>query len=132
MQIGWEGLRLTKGGRAVARLTMSEGGNAVTYNVYLQNDVRLIFQSADRSRVELAASLLRRVGVDAEVKKIGRVWYVQAYTDALAAGCGELRKALAEVVREAATRGWVGEKRAEGGSRSWREGARRGEAGRST
>ncbi len=126
MQIGWEGLRLTKGGRAAARLTVSEGGNTVTYGVYLQNDVRLIFQSADRSRVELAASLLRRVGVDAEVKRMSRVWCVQAYTDILAAGREELRKALAEIVREAAARGWVGGKRAE----RWLKKLERGSASR--
>jgi len=124
MQIGWEGLRLTKGGRAAARLTVSEGGNTVTYGVYLQNDVRLIFQSADRSRVELAASLLRRAGVGAEVKRMSRVWCVQAYTDVLAAGREELRKALAEVVREAAARGWVGGRRAE----RWLEKLERGSA----
>jgi L-asparaginase II len=64
------------------------------YNVYLLNDIRLIFQSADRSRVERAADMLRRAGVEAEVRRTGRVWYVQAYTDVLAAGREELRKSL--------------------------------------
>jgi hypothetical protein len=126
MQVGWEGLRLTEGGRAAARLTISEGGNTVMYNVYLQNDVQLIFQSADRSRVDLAASLLRRVGVGAEVKKMGGVWYVRVYTDMLAAGRKELRRALVEIVREAAARGWVGEKRAE----KWLKKLERGNASR--
>jgi hypothetical protein len=113
VEVGWGGLRRTPRGYAAASLTISKGDVAVMYNVYLLNDIRLIFQSADRSRVELAAGLLRRVGVGAEVKRMGGVWYVQAYTDVLAAGHGELRKALAEIVREAAARGWVGEKRAE-------------------
>ena len=126
MQIGWEGLRRTEGGSVAARLTMSEGVNAVTYNVYLQSDVRLIFQSADRNRVELAAGLLRRAGVSTEVKKMSGVWCVQAYTDMLAAGRGEIRKALAEIVREAAARGWVGEKRAE----KWLRKLERGSASR--
>jgi hypothetical protein len=113
VEVSWDGLRRTPRGYAAADLTVSEGDVAITYNVYLLNDIRLIFQSADRSRVELAASLLRRVGVGAEVKRMGKVWYVQAYTDMLAAGHEELRKALTEIVREAAARGWVGEKRAE-------------------
>jgi DUF971 family protein len=60
-------------------LTISVGGAAVKYNVYLrENAIELQFQSADRSRVELAARLLRLAGVSAEVKKVGDrdVWYV--------------------------------------------------------
>jgi hypothetical protein len=113
MEIGWEGLRRTEDGYAAARLTISEGANVATYNVYLLNDVRLIFQSADRSRARLAARLLRRAGVRAEVKKTCNVWCIQAYTDVLAAGHEELRKAIAEIVREATARGWVGGRRAE-------------------
>jgi hypothetical protein len=113
MEVGWEGLKRTPGGCAAARLTISEGGVAATYSVYLRGDIRLIFQSADRSRAELAARLLRLAGVGAEVKRMSGVWRVQAYTDMLAAGRGELRRALAEVVREAATRGLVDGRRAE-------------------
>jgi hypothetical protein len=126
VEVSWEGLRRTSRGHAAAGLTISEDGAAVKYSVYLRNDIRLIFQSADRSRVDLAANLLRRVGVGAEVKRMGRVWYVQAYTDMLAAGREELRKALAEIVREAAARGWVGEKRAE----KWLKKLERGSASR--
>ncbi len=48
----------------------------------------LQFQSSDRSRMELAARLLRLAGVNAEVKKVGGkyVWYVKAAADMLAAG----------------------------------------------
>jgi hypothetical protein len=42
------------------------------------------------------------------------VWYVYAYTDVLAAGREELRKALAEIVREALARGWIDASKAEG------------------
>jgi len=67
--------------------------------------------------VELAARLLRLAGVSAEVKKEGvsdrDKWYVIGYTDMLAAGHEGLRKALAEIVREAVARGWVDEKKAE-------------------
>jgi hypothetical protein len=42
---------------------------------------------------------------------VGRV---EAHTDMLAVGRGELRKALAEIVREAVARGWVGAGKAEG------------------
>jgi hypothetical protein len=44
-----------------------------------------------------------------EVKKVGSrdMWYVEATADMLAVGREELRKALAEVVREAVARGWV-------------------------
>jgi uncharacterized membrane protein len=49
------------------------------------------------------------VGVGAEVKKMGSrdIWYVETTADMLAAGRGELRKALAEIVKEALARGWV-------------------------
>jgi hypothetical protein len=103
--IRWEGLRQTKNG-AAADLTISVGGVAVKYNVYLsENAIELNFQSTDRSRAELAARLLKLVGVGAEVKKVKvgnrDVWRVRAYTDSLAAGREELRKALANIVREA-------------------------------
>jgi hypothetical protein len=116
LDIRWEGLRQTKSGFA-ADLTISGGGIAVKYNVYLRkDDIQLQFQSTDRSRVELAARLLRLAGVTAEVKRKSDedVWYVYAYTDVLAAGHEKLRKALAEIVREAVARGWVDEKKAEG------------------
>jgi hypothetical protein len=58
------------------------------------------------------------------VKKVGGrdIWYVEATADTLAAGRGELRKALAEVVREAVARGWVDAGKAEG----WLEKLERG------
>jgi hypothetical protein len=108
-------IRQTKSGVA-ADLIISEGGAAVKYNVYLREDaIELDFQSTDRSRVELAARLLRLAGVNAEVKKVdGKdVWYIKASTDMLAAGRGELRKALAEFVREAVARGGVDAGKAE-------------------
>jgi len=81
-------IRLTKSGVA-ADLTISEAGIAVKYNVYLRGDAtELQFRSTDRSRVELAARLLKLAGVSAEVKKEGGrdVWHVEAYTNMLAAG----------------------------------------------
>jgi hypothetical protein len=117
LSVSWEGLRRrTEDGPVAADLIISVGGVAVKYNVYLsEKAIELQFQSSDRSRVELAARLLRLAGVGAEVKKEGSrdAWYVRAYTDRLAAGREELRKALAEIVREAVARGWVDEKRAE-------------------
>jgi hypothetical protein len=115
LDIRWEGLRLTKSGVA-ADLTLSEGGVAVKYNVYLLNDIRLEFRSTDRSRAELAARLLKLAGVSAEVRKEGSrdVWRVRAATDVLAAGREELRKALAEVVKTARGNGWVEAGKAEG------------------
>jgi len=115
LDICWEGLRQTKNG-AAADLTLSEAGAAVKYNVYLREaDILLEFHSTDRGRVELAVRLLRLAGVVAEVKKEGDrdVWYVKATTDRLAAGHEKLRKALAEVVREAVARGWVDADKAE-------------------
>ena len=58
------------------------------------------------------------------MKKVGSrdIWYVEATADMLAAGRGELRKALAEVVREAVARGWVDAGKAEG----WLEKLERG------
>jgi hypothetical protein len=113
---------------AAADLTISEAGVAVKYNIYLQNKIELQFQSTDRGRAELAARLLRLSGVTAEVRKETRkkgdrdVWYVKAYTDMLAAGREELRKAIAELVRRAVENGWVDEKRA----KRWLEELKRG------
>jgi hypothetical protein len=115
LDIRWEGLRRrTEDGPVAADLIISEGDIDVKYNVYLRNAIELQFNSTDRSRVELAARLLRRAGVDAEVKKEGSrdAWYVKATTDMLAAGREELRKAIAEIVREAVARGGVDEKKA--------------------
>jgi Fe2+ transport system protein FeoA len=123
LDIRWEGLRLTKSGVA-ADLIISEGSIAVKYNVYLRNDIQLQFQSTDRSRAELAARLLKLAGVGAEVKRKSDedVWYVYVSTDVHAAGHEKLRKALAEIVREAAARGWVDEKKAEGWPEKLEEG----------
>jgi hypothetical protein len=88
----------------------------VKYNVYLLKDaIKLQFVSTDRSRVELAARLLRLVGVGAEMKKVGKrgEWHVWATTDGLAVGHKELRDALTEIVRAAVKNGLVDEKKAE-------------------
>jgi hypothetical protein len=118
LDIRWEGLRRTDKGYVAADLIISEGGAAVKYNVYLRGDaIALQFQSTDRSRVELAARLLRLAGVGAEVKrKVERkrdVWRVVATTDMLAAGHEKLRNALAEVVKTAVKNGWVEADKAE-------------------
>ncbi len=115
VRVDKDSIRLTKRNVA-ADLTISEAGVGVKYNVYLREaDILLQFQSTDRRRVELAARLLRLAGVNAEVKKEGSrdAWYVKAATDRLAAGREELRKALAEVVREAVAGGWVDADKAE-------------------
>ncbi len=118
LNVSWEGLkRRTEGGPVAADLTISEGDVAIKYNVYLsENAIELQFNSTDRSRVELAAILLRHAGVGAEVRKMdGRdVWYVYAYTDTLATGRKELRNAIAEIVRKAVEKGWVDAGKAEG------------------
>ncbi len=124
LDIRWEGLRQTKNG-AAADLTISVGDVAVKYNVYLRRDeIVLQFQSSDRSSVEHAARLLRLAGVTAEVRKEGGrdVWYVRVTTDILAAGREELRKALADFVREAVKNGGVDEKKAEGWLKKLEEG----------
>ncbi|WP_162008403.1 PaRep2b protein [Thermoproteus sp. CP80] len=110
LDIRWEGLRRrTEDGPVTADLTISEGDVAVKFNVYLRNDILLQFISTDRSRVELAARLLRHAGVNAEVKRVGErgEWRVRATTDRLAAGRKELRDAVAGIVEEALARGWV-------------------------
>ena len=117
-------MRLTKSGVA-ADLTISEGSIAVKYNVYLrETDIQLQFVSTNRSRVELAARLLKLAGIGAEVKRKGGrdEWYIEATTDRLAAGREELRNALAEIVRKAAENGWVEAGKAEG----WLEKLERG------
>jgi hypothetical protein len=126
LNIRWEGLRRrTEGGLVAADLTISEGNAAVKYNVYLREKaIELKFRSTDRSRVELAARLLRLAGIGAEVMKQGGrdEWYVYSYTDRLAAGHERLRKALAEIVRKAVEKGWVDAGKAEG----WLEKLERG------
>ena len=118
ISVSWEGLRRTSRDLVAADLTISVGGVAVKYNVYLrENTIVLEFNSTNRSRVELAARLLRLAGISAEVKRRegGRgEWRVEATTNKLAAGREELRKALAEIVREAIARGWVDAGKAEG------------------
>ncbi len=108
------GVRLTEGGLVAADLTISDGGAAVNYMVYLsEKSIVLLFGSPNPSRAELAARHLKRVGVDAEVTDDGGMWWVKAYTDMLAAGRKELRKALADIVKTALARGWVDAGRAE-------------------
>jgi hypothetical protein len=102
-------IRRTERGVA-ADLIISEGGVDVKYNVYLRrDDILLRFDSADRSRAELAARLLKLAGVDAKVKRKGGEgkWQVWATTNKLAAGRKELRDAIAGIVRKAAESGWV-------------------------
>jgi hypothetical protein len=120
-----DSIRLTDKGRVAADLTISEADVAVKYNVYLHDDaIELEFKSTDRSRVELAAILLRHAGIGAEVKEVGDgdMWRVRVTTDRLASGHEKLRNAIAEIVREAIARGWVDEKKAEG----WLEKLERG------
>jgi hypothetical protein len=130
LDISWEGLRRrTEGGLVAADLIISVGGVAVRYNVYLrENAIELKFQSKNRSRVELAARLLRLAGVDAELERDSSrdVWRVYAYTDVLASASEELRAALANIVRRAVEHGWVDEEKArrwleklEGGVVAW-------------
>jgi len=117
VEVRLDNIRLTDGGNVAADLTLLEGGVAVKYNAYLlKKAIELEFHSTDRGRMELAARLLRLAGVSAEMKKVGNrgVWQVWATTDKLTAGREELRKALAELVREALTRGWIDASKAEG------------------
>jgi len=125
LDVSWEGLRRrTEGGLVAADLIISEGDVTVKYNVYLHDKVELEFGSTDRSRVELAARLLKLAGVGAEVKRRGvrDEWYVYAYTDKLAAGRRELRNAIADIVRKAVENGWVDAGKAEGWLKKLEEG----------
>jgi hypothetical protein len=120
LSVSWERLRRTEGGLVAADLTISVGGATVKYNVYLSNKVKLQFQSSDRSRVELAARLLKLARVGSDVKKMdGKrgIWRVEVSTNMLAAGRRELRNAIADIVRKAVENGWVDTNRAE----SWLE-----------
>jgi hypothetical protein len=108
------GVRLTDGGLVAADLTISDSGAAVNYMVYLsEKSIMLLFGSPNPSRAKLAAHLLKRAGVDAEVTGDGGMWWVKASTDMLVAGREELRKAIAEIVKTALARGWVDAGRAE-------------------
>jgi len=116
IQLNKNSIRLTESGVA-ADLTISEGGIEIKYNIHLRSDtIELEFHSTDRSRVELAARLLKLAGVSAEVKKkVGNkdVWRVRASIGKLAAGHEKLRSAIADFVREAIARGWVDADKAE-------------------
>jgi len=96
----------------------------VRYNVYLRDHIVLRLYSSDRSRVELAARLLRLAGVDVRVQKVGGrdVWYIYAYTDMLATGHEELRETLAEIVKRAVENGWIDASKAEGWLKKLEEG----------
>jgi hypothetical protein len=110
LDIRWEGLRRTEGGRVAADLTISEGDIEIKYSVYLRGDaIELHFESTDRSNAELAARLLRLAGVNAEVREVGDrgMWRVRAYTDIVAARREELKKAVAEIVEVARGKNWV-------------------------
>jgi hypothetical protein len=125
LNIRWEGLRRRTKGGAAADLTIPVGGVAVKYNVYLREKaIELQFQSTDRSRVELAARLLRLAGISAEVQKeSGRdVWYVLVYTDRLAAGHEKLRKPSPRLLGGGRER--LDRSRQSGGWRSWRRALR--------
>jgi hypothetical protein len=116
VEVRVDNIRETERGAVAAYLTISEGSIEIKYNVYLRSDeIVLQFHSTDRSRVELAALLLRHAGVSAEVGEVdsGDSWYVVATTDKLAAGREELRKALAEIVKTARDNGWVDAGKAE-------------------
>jgi hypothetical protein len=115
VEVRVDNIRRTEKDHVAADLIISEGGVAVKYNVYLRDAIVLEFRSTDRSRVELAAILLRHAGVTAEVKKVGDrdEWHVEVTTDMLAAGREELRDALAEVVKTAIKNGWVDAGKAE-------------------
>ena len=99
--------------RVAADLIISVSGVAVTYTVYLDKAIELRYTSTDRSRAELAALLLKHVGVDAKMVGNRNVWQVVATTDMLAAGGEELRKALAEFVNKAVEKNLVEAGRAE-------------------
>jgi len=117
LSVSWEELRRTDRGHVAADLIISVGGIAVRYNVYLgERAIVLQFESTDRGRAELAARLLKLAGVNAEVRKESDrdAWYVKAYTDMLAAGRGELREALAEIVKVARKNRWIDADKAEG------------------
>jgi hypothetical protein len=116
VEVRVDNIRRTDGGYVAADLTISEAGIDVKYNVYLSDKIELEFQSTDRSRVELAAHLLKLAGVGAEVKKVGDrdEWRVEVTTDKLAAGRKELRDAVRKVVEEALKEGWVDAGKAEG------------------
>jgi hypothetical protein len=124
VEVRIDNIRLTQDGNVAADLTISEADIAVKYNVYLRDAVVLQFRAADRSRVELAARLLRLAGISAEVRKEGgrEVWYIEVSTDMLAAGRKELRNAIAEIVKTALARGWVEAGKTEG----WLEKLERG------
>jgi hypothetical protein len=98
-------IKRTKKDRVAADLIISEAGVAVKYYIYRgEKTIQLDFVSADRSRAELAARLLRHAGVNPLMYRRGDggdEWRVYATIYRIAAGHEELRKVLADFVREA-------------------------------
>jgi hypothetical protein len=124
VEVRVDNIRLTESGYVAADLIISEGDVEIKYNVYLWEKISLEFLSTDRSRMELAARLLKLASVSAEVRKKGDrdVWYVRVTTEKLAAGREELRKAIAEIVKKAVENGWVDAGKAEGWLKKLEEG----------
>ena len=105
VSLRWENLRRTKNAVA-ADLHISALGQEVKFNLYLhKSEIMLRFNTTARKRAELAAGLLRALGVNAEARKKGESeWSVFASTDQLAAGHEKLRKTIKAVINAALRR----------------------------
>ena len=105
VSIRWENLRRVKNAVA-ADLRISALGQEVKFSLYLhKSTIALRFNTTARKRAELAAGLLRALGVNAEAREKGKSeWSVSASTDQLAAGHEKLRKTIMAVINAALRR----------------------------
>ncbi|MCU7786659.1 PaRep2b protein [Pyrobaculum sp. 3827-6] len=100
----------TEGKRPRARLVVEADGAAAEYSIRLDkgNAVKLQLYTTDREEAERRAAVLRAVGVRAEVGKYYDKsrnrdrWYIDVYTDALAAESVHeaVRKAVVEFLKQ--------------------------------
>jgi hypothetical protein len=91
----------TEGKRPRARLVVEADGERAEYRVYFDSTVELSSNAADRWEVERRAAVLRAVGVRATLGRQGKMWYLSAWANALAADSvhEEVRKAVLEFLR---------------------------------
>jgi hypothetical protein len=103
MEVKFVGIRRTERGNVVAYLFLSDGIGGVKFRLYMHRDVLLRFDTTNRSRAELALSLLKKLGVDAKVYR-KKVWNIFASLRGLAGADEALKEVVIEAVKAAAER----------------------------
>ncbi len=86
----------------------------VKFRLYMRRgNATLRFGTTNKSRAELAAQLLKKVGVDVEVYRNKEVWHMFASLKRLADADKALKEAVVASIKTAAERGWIDAGRAQ-------------------